>query len=1190
MNGIRKLVAVVSLWWLAHGVTTIATKFMMEAGGVGEKVDGIIFGVTRTLESLRWLELTTLQHLFGAVASVLLLKAVNGKSTPIWPNKSPKVTICIATLANVVGNLATNSAYAASFASLSAKVVKACEPLFTFFLSLCLYNRDDFNLPTLFSVVAMITGITCTFPMLDTSFNVCGFLAALLSNIGFVTRNIYLKKLSWESTFQTYAVVSIGSILLLVPVALLKLVILSTHTNSAFLSGNVIASIFHFIYNTASITVLQDVSPLTHAILNLSRQACVVVANLVYFDTPLSPNLIIGLVIFILGVALYYKNTGNFKNKTSIYTLLVSCMIIGTLIFSILRITPQPTEDVTTNARENIYVTAQKVVTIDAKPISSVGMELSVKQIITAWVFERDLPQVALNNIKKLRAMNPEGHIHVYCGTSQCIRATSLLRGFDITTEFLVVSELVKDTPLDQWLARHPLNKVLAGLEFEDHLQIVTQLAILWKHGGAYVNPMVTFTDNTSLPSCQTGWIGKGGTNSILDISCFPKFHPLVQNIMKNFVRDYPQEGSDHSAFHFSFKNVMEVAYNSYCTSKSNCLANANLKYSADDQSKTLDHHFGTLSFDSRVKAVSVANLGDEIQGLPGMQFLPFINQFLERDKLSKLSTKEPVTIFFNAWWGDVAMNWPPPSNVHPIMTSVHIEGTIQRKWGNKIDYLNANAPIGCRDFDTLDFLRKKNVDSYFSGCLTLMLKNPIVAKERTNKIYLVDVKKEINELLPAEIQKNGIPVKHYVHTKDSLQRFTDSFKLIESYASAKLVVTQRIHCALPCVAMGIPVVFINSAGMPGGGGSKSHSSARTVGLTPLFHTVDMYKMSHEEAKKWLHNFNWKNPPPNPNVNMMMRMRATFWDVIRKNEVLHDAARKFGMIPLHPPPAQASEHHELLFHLLFTTSPESNVSRFGGDGNMKGAFNWRHWRTVESIFHHHPFARVIVHSNTVQQSEFDVLTEAGYTIEVQSYNLEDMLRDSPAQDFISKIQSAAQGEFWYSHVTDLLRLLVLYKWGGIYMDTDMVLVQPVNSLRNTLGSEGSSFFNGAFMAFEKDNAFIKDCLVDFAHNYSSHYWGRNGPDLISRNYDKWKNDRSIVFALRRNAFYMFHYSKINKECFGKVSQSLYDAKMKLLKEEAYAVHLNSKVTGKQGMTDKLEDGTLCKHILNAYCVLCDKQY
>jgi len=65
----------------------------------------------------------------------------------------------------------------------------------------------------------------------------------------------------------------------------------------------------------------------------------------------------------------------------------------------------------------------------------------------------------------------------------------------------------------------------------------------------------------------------------------------------------------------------------------------------------------------------------------------------------------------------------------------------------------------------------------------------------------------------------------------DSLARFTAAYQLMEMYASAKLVATQRIHCALPCVAMGTPVIFINSPVMPGGGGTKTVSSLRTVGL-----------------------------------------------------------------------------------------------------------------------------------------------------------------------------------------------------------------------------------------------------------------------------------------------------------------------------------------------------------------------
>ena len=97
--------------------------------------------------------------------------------------------------------------------------------------------------------------------------------------------------------------------------------------------------------------------------------------------------------------------------------------------------------------------------------------------------------------------------------------------------------------------------------------------------------------------------------------------------------------------------------------------------------------------------------------------------------------------------------------------------------------------------------------------------------------------------------------------------------------------------------------------------------------------------------------------------------------------------------------------------------------------SQTGQFNWRHWRSIESIFHHHPNAQVVIHSNTLQQSLFDVLTEAGYSIQVQHYNLKKLLVGTPAESFLSKLDSARKGRYWYVNV---LRLLTLYQQGGIY--------------------------------------------------------------------------------------------------------------------------------------------------------------
>ena len=38
--------------------------------------------------------------------------------------------------------------------------------------------------------------------------------------------------------------------------------------------------------------------------------------------------------------------------------------------------------------------------------------------------------------------------------------------------------------------------------------------------------------------------------------------------------------------------------------------------------------------------------------------------------------------------------------------------------------------------------------------------------------------------------------------------------ELLKKYAKAEMVVTSRIHCALPCTGMGTPVIYVDNAGL----------------------------------------------------------------------------------------------------------------------------------------------------------------------------------------------------------------------------------------------------------------------------------------------------------------------------------------------------------------------------------------
>jgi len=62
---------------------------------------------------------------------------------------------------------------------------------------------------------------------------------------------------------------------------------------------------------------------------------------------------------------------------------------------------------------------------------------------------------------------------------------------------------------------------------------------------------------------------------------------------------------------------------------------------------------------------------------------------------------------------------------------------------------------------DTETLLREKGIDAYFSGCLTLTLKNKF--KKRNNTIYIVDVDEKVIKFIPKSIRKNAKLITHIV-------------------------------------------------------------------------------------------------------------------------------------------------------------------------------------------------------------------------------------------------------------------------------------------------------------------------------------------------------------------------------------------------------------------------------------------
>ena len=162
------------------------------------------------------------------------------------------------------------------------------------------------NTLILFSNILVVLG-TCLFVVWDITFNVWGILAAVASNIAFPLRNIALKNIGrqYESPFEKYFILSIYGSRLLFPLFTGKFFIQNTLHLS---QKGIAAAIFHCVYNLASISVLQNVSPMSHAILNFSKRIFVIVLNIKYFNLTMTWHMFLGLVIIFIGLALYLSS------------------------------------------------------------------------------------------------------------------------------------------------------------------------------------------------------------------------------------------------------------------------------------------------------------------------------------------------------------------------------------------------------------------------------------------------------------------------------------------------------------------------------------------------------------------------------------------------------------------------------------------------------------------------------------------------------------------------------------------------------------------------------------------------------------------------------------------------------------------------------------------------------------------
>ena len=262
-------------------------------------------------------------------------------------------------------------------------------------------------------------------------------------------------------------------------------------------------------------------------------------------------------------------------------------------------------------------------------------------------------------------------------------------------------------------------------------------------------------------------------------------------------------------------------------------------------------------------------------------------------------------------------------------------------------------------------------------------------------------------------------------------------------------------------------------------------------------------------------------------------------------------------------------------------------------------FNYRHRRVLESIFHHHPAANVTLHSNFLIQEDFRQFTAAGYSLRVAPLDFAALAAGTPLEDAERqpRWREWEAGPHWYTSFSNLYRLLLLWRHGGVYIDTDVVLTRPLHGLDRAIGFQDPArrFANNAVLVFKRPgNPFVWRSLVEIAANYSTKIWGQNGPALLTRVWRWWGDDpaarNAAVTVLDYDRFYLFPHSAARAHCFGGEMTPRQRAgyARALASHAPYGVHLSNKMTGNLSLAG-LAEGTFCHYLLTRYCVFCEAE-
>lgn len=209
-----------------------------------------------------------------------------------------------------------------------------------------------------------------------------------------------------------------------------------------------------------------------------------------------------------------------------------------------------------------------------------------------------------------------------------------------------------------------------------------------------------------------------------------------------------------------------------------------------------------------------INNLGDHVQILAvdylykQMGLLPEDIVYIDKDDLAAYNGEDvllPVSMPLIDYkeHGIAGMF---SEKIHPVFLGLTLaKDTLLPE---EVSYYKEHEPVGCRDERTYHTLSGYGIHAYLGGCMTVILPRRQNDPATQTDVFIIDSTKGVEKYLPEDIAARAIRDTHLFYGKldNPKERARERYALYRDRAA--LVVTSLLHCSIPCMAMGIPVIL----------------------------------------------------------------------------------------------------------------------------------------------------------------------------------------------------------------------------------------------------------------------------------------------------------------------------------------------------------------------------------------------